>query len=297
MRIYLYIIKNKENGKVYIGQTVDFDKRTREHIYGRGCKKNCLIDRAIKKHGKNMFSFDVIDIAYSQEDADDLERMLIEEFNSIKPNGYNVLKGGRKQHGSWNQRKVYMYDLDGNYICEYESASEASRKVEGCLSTGIIGCCKGKQKRCGNYKFSYVKRDKIDQYDKPLSSRMRKVYQFDLNGKLIEEFKSLEEASFKTGTPRTGISSCLSGKYKSSNGFIWSCCKTAPFINTSVKRLEIVQFNSDKEKIGEFVSCSEAERSLGLRKGAYKVIYASLDTWTKRYGYYWARKDNPVPSS
>ena len=57
MNYYIYLIANKINNKQYIGQTVNFKKRIKEHSYGRNDNKNSLIDRAIKKYGKNNFDF------------------------------------------------------------------------------------------------------------------------------------------------------------------------------------------------------------------------------------------------
>lgn len=48
-----------------------------------------------------------------------------------------------------------------------------------------------------------------------------KVSQFDLNNNFMHTYNSLKEASLKTNTNQSGISMCVKGKYKSSNGFIW----------------------------------------------------------------------------
>lgn len=47
----------------------------------------------------------------------------------------------------------------------------------------------------------------------------KEVYQYDLNGKLINKFKSTLEASRITGVHN--ISSCCLGKLKTSGGYIW----------------------------------------------------------------------------
>ena len=53
--IYIYLIENKTNKKKYIGQSVNYQKRMKEHIYGRNSRQNSIVDRAIKNMGKITF--------------------------------------------------------------------------------------------------------------------------------------------------------------------------------------------------------------------------------------------------
>ena len=50
-------------------------------------------------------------------------------------------------------KKVYKYDLDGNFICEYKSAKEAGEK-NNVDSSSISRSCR-KNKPCKNYKYYY----------------------------------------------------------------------------------------------------------------------------------------------
>lgn len=54
--------------------------------------------------------------------------------------------------------------------------------------------------------------------DSPIA---KPVNQYDLNGNLICEFGSLEEASKKTNISAKYISACKTGKTKTAGGFIW----------------------------------------------------------------------------
>lgn len=47
------------------------------------------------------------------------------------------------------------------------------------------------------------------------------VLQLDLDGNIIQEFKSALEAEIATGTARSKICLCCKGKRKSSNGYKW----------------------------------------------------------------------------
>lgn len=92
MEIYIYLITNLINNKKYIGQTFNPSKRWKEH-----CRKNQLISKAIKKHGKENFSFDILEMHYNQDDVDNAETRLIKCHSShVSENGYNIEYGGRR---------------------------------------------------------------------------------------------------------------------------------------------------------------------------------------------------------
>lgn len=86
----IYIIRNDINKKVYIGQSLNAEQRFKTH-----CKRNndnSLIDAAIQKYGKEHFFFEILEsqvLNYNQR-----EKFWIKKYNSLRPNGYNILEGG-----------------------------------------------------------------------------------------------------------------------------------------------------------------------------------------------------------
>ena len=101
MEIYtIYKIVNKVNDNVvYIGQTKrDLKKRWKAHERTTG-KGNCpklaeAIDISIKEYGKNIYYPKIIDFAYDQEKANELEINYIKLYNTFLGDGYNMTKGG-----------------------------------------------------------------------------------------------------------------------------------------------------------------------------------------------------------
>lgn len=91
----IYIIRNKINNKVYIGQTTT-NLKTR---FNQHCKKSTLKNRnyklynAIKKYGRDNFYIGVIEDNIKIEELDQKEIYYIEKFNSYYK-GYNSTKGG-----------------------------------------------------------------------------------------------------------------------------------------------------------------------------------------------------------
>lgn len=91
MKKYIYIIKNYCNNKVYIGQTNNLCQRWSQHkSNARRNSTFSLIDEAIRNFGEDNFFYEVIE---ETEDYDEREIYWINQYNSITPNGYNVLKG------------------------------------------------------------------------------------------------------------------------------------------------------------------------------------------------------------
>lgn len=83
--IGIYKITNKVNGKSYIGQSINIERRFREHC--NRCEQQ--IDQAIQKYGIDNFSFDIIEECLPEE-LNDREFFWITKENTIIPNGYNM---------------------------------------------------------------------------------------------------------------------------------------------------------------------------------------------------------------
>lgn len=94
----IYCIKNIVNGKIYIGQTIDLDKRYKEHL--RELKNNYHFNEHLQKsfikYGEESFEFIVLEKC-DKDKLNDLEMHYIQRFNSLNRNsGYNLRAGGIK---------------------------------------------------------------------------------------------------------------------------------------------------------------------------------------------------------
>ena len=89
----VYIHQNKQNNKVYIGLTSL--KPTKRWQLGEGYKNQPYFYRAILKYGWDGFKHTIIKSHLSKEEASNLERDLIVQYDSINPaKGYNLREGG-----------------------------------------------------------------------------------------------------------------------------------------------------------------------------------------------------------
>lgn len=178
----IYIHKNLINNKVYVGQTKQIPEK--RWNYGYGYKSQPYFYNAIKKYGWQNFEHTILenDIS-SQEEANKKERYWIKFYNSANPNyGYNISMGGvdlkqlNRAHEGWKRWKennsvqfksnvkkmqnarikqcsIAVKNIELNKI--YYSSGEASRQT-GADQSGIIKCCKMKQKTAGGYHWEYA---------------------------------------------------------------------------------------------------------------------------------------------
>ena len=85
------------NGKKYIGISSDCENRWRN---GKGYETQPKMDRAIQKYGWENIKHDIVLSGLSKEQANELEKYLIAELNTIQ-NGYNVTIGGDTVNGCY----------------------------------------------------------------------------------------------------------------------------------------------------------------------------------------------------
>jgi len=88
MIIYNYITTNTINNKQYIG--MHSSNIVDDGYLGTGK----LILKAIKKYGKEFFNREILCICQTLEEANKNEKIFIEEYNTLSPNGYNLSPTG-----------------------------------------------------------------------------------------------------------------------------------------------------------------------------------------------------------
>lgn len=98
---YIYVITNRVNNKVYVGQSIKPASRWSTHKSVARLRPSQPFHFAIRKYGELNFGYELIACTRSQEDADYAEIEIISQFDSRnKLKGYNILPGGQVRSGS-----------------------------------------------------------------------------------------------------------------------------------------------------------------------------------------------------
>lgn len=124
--IGIYKIQNKINGKIYIGQSNDIERRFQEHKT-KGSSSRIPLDVEIQKYGKDNFSYEVIEET-SIERLNEAEEFWIQNFNSIE-NGYNCSKGGNQHSIGENNGRSKLTEKDVVEIRKAYNNHEKQRDV------------------------------------------------------------------------------------------------------------------------------------------------------------------------
>lgn len=103
--------------------------------------------------------------------------------------------------------KVLQFDLNEKLIKEWTSITEAKRVLG---INNISNVCIGLQKTAGGFRWKYKSRK---------NRKVKKVFQFDLEGNFIKEWKNIMEASKSV---RGDVSAVLTNKQKTAGGYMWS---------------------------------------------------------------------------
>jgi hypothetical protein len=123
---YIYAITNKSNKKVYIGQTKDIKRRIENHLQGKGSPK---LLQDIVKQGIETFEFEVLHIAYSPCDMDNLEDTEIQKHDCLHPLGYN-LRVNRSIEANGEAIDLNNFSIQGKFV--FQSSEQKCFSIGEC---------------------------------------------------------------------------------------------------------------------------------------------------------------------
>lgn len=222
---HIYMIKNKINGKIYIGQTIhSIKERFKKHQKeGSNCR---AIYSAIKKYGWKNFEKDWYECI--DEDLNKHEKWMVNLMGALSPEGYNLREGGgsRGKHSEESKQKNRDAHTGKTHTDETkQKMSEAhigktlSEDHKRKLSESKRG---EKHSMFGIPKSEETKRKMSDALRGEKNNRSKKIYQYDLEGKYIQSFASCGEAGLHIKKSTSKISMCACDKRKTAHGFKWS---------------------------------------------------------------------------
>lgn len=292
MKGYIYIIKNTKNNKVYVGQTSrTIEDRWKQHKNAaiRGEEQGIILYNAMRKYGIENFYITQLEEC-ELKDINDREIYWIQYYNCQTPNGYNVRSGGEDP----GRKEVCKIDINTNQIIECYGSAMAAAELNNIDLSLLTKTCRHEEGHdtCGGFKWSYL--DNLSKVNNNKGSiKNFKVQQLD--GKTLELIKvwnNVKEAADTLGIDASGISHCLSGRYKTTAGFAWKRDDDNfdIYIPSSNKRKAVIQYDlKTGDMIKEWISASAANKELNVSASSIQKVCRGERK--SAGGYYWQYKE------
>ena len=199
------MIKNKIDGKMYIGQTkLKPEKRFSQHCaIASNTKRNLKLYNAMRKYGIDNFEFSILENDIDEDHLDEREMYFINKYNTLS-NGYNHTAGGggvRGYHHNEESRKKMgiaisnaMWKINTPERTAKIIAAQKGRMFTDEHRKHISEACMGK--RFGENNPFYGKHHSDDTKLKMSQSSIKyDVQQFDSDGILMQTFNSVRDAA------------------------------------------------------------------------------------------------------
>lgn len=266
--IGIYKITNKQNNKVYIGQSIHIERRWQEHLNNVSSLRNSAIYQAMRKYGVENFNFEIIEICKELE-LDEKEKYWIQYYDSYN-NGYNMTLGGES---------AYKYDY-GQLVTEYHRLGTIEKVAKEC--------------KCSIHTVSNaLKAYNITPNTNSLGIN-RPIKQIDPETlETVATYNSIADAAKAIGVNNNAaISKVLAGQMNAAYGYIWKDIDNNNIQPVKIKKMHTNQILQQLdtitgEVIAEYPSVKDALINLGRNPkdgGIYRVCKGKAKT---AYGYKW----------
>lgn len=171
---------------------------------------------------RNKMAMGAVGYHHTEDARNRITQALLHRDSSIYDRIANKLKGRIRDHemimkaAKKRRKPVLQYDLQGNFVKEWEGAS----CIEGFERANIEACCKGKISRSQGFIWKYKEGDnyplKID-VPSNRSSMKRAVLQYDMSNNVIGEYSTVSKAA-----EIAKMSRCKLCKYLQKGGYVTS---------------------------------------------------------------------------
>lgn len=246
----IYKITNKINGHAYIGQSTDIDRRFKEHLdmrYESSLYSAVIKYKDVGEGGWNNFTFEILELC-SKEQLCEREIYWVAYYDTYN-NGYNRSKGGEGSPASGHRCRVAQYDLEGNFIKEFASISDAEEELNARRKSNISRSCHNKNYESNGFQWRFIDETNKNTYkenigksylaqskiDNALATRAKRlgipIEEVSLirvamcdkqTHEVIKIFNSVQDAQHEVGLKsHSGIYKVIHGERKSAGGYWW----------------------------------------------------------------------------
>jgi len=176
-----------------------------------------IINRAYKKYGENYFKREIIEYCNIDE-LNDKEKLYIKQYNTKFPHGYNLTDGGDGMKG-------YQYNNNQKQnISEAKTGQKYPKEHGDKIRQAKLG--KKRDQETIN-KIIQTKASKhniqsnLDLKGQYKSNSQKSILQYNLQGNLLNEYQSAQEAGRCLNKSGNQIADCAAGRQKTAYGYIW----------------------------------------------------------------------------
>ena len=256
MKSGIYVIKNKANGKVYVGQSTQLNQRYSGHLrrIKKGTHHNEILQKSFYKYGFDNFEFSILEEVLEETLLNEREKYWIDFYGGINnDNVYNLKDPLLNEYSEYVRKKISQSNAgvnNPNYGNKWtdEMKEKFSKLKKGITLEERIGKEKSdfakekmrqsqtgrkhpeevkekiRQHNVGEKNPAYgmgdrQKGEKNPMFGKPAPNR-KSILKFDKDGNFIKEYDyilQVKEDGYNSGN----VWSALDGRLKTSGGFIW----------------------------------------------------------------------------
>lgn len=242
----IYKITNQKNGMVYIGSSIEVERRWRQHkeasINEKDHHYNYPLMIAFREFGIANFTFEIIDTLPDYQTMIKAEHDWIVKENCVVPNGYNqthqtdsplldpaIAKKMSDTKRAKYGKRVCEIDENKNILEIWDSLAEAGEKT-GLDRFKISDVCNGKRLTTGNRIFRFldeadnilIPAEKVNQVQaNRITKASKKVVKITLEGEILQVYDSIALAAADTGCDSSAISKVCRGQRNKCGGFKW----------------------------------------------------------------------------
>lgn len=247
---------------------------------------------AVKKYGFNAFRRITLARFNTRKEALDLEALIVDEKFIAREDTYNIALGGGDPPK--NSKRAYQYDLNGNFIQEFESIDSAS-KMNNVSPMGITHAIEYKIISAESFWTNYFI-DKLDVSTFNNTLQRKDVYLYSSTGEFKKEYKSVNDCSKHLGVNLAVIQRAIKTQTKVKNYYI-SFEKLDSFTKQISKKHyndTVYQYSLNGSYIRAFNNVKEVVETLGK---TYSQIPSSIRLGGTCGGYQWSwEKQESLPN-
>lgn len=267
----VYCFVNKQNGKLYFGETVKSDYRERFTEHRNKAFTENIINyfyNAIRKYGWENFDKYVIYQTEILEKTQENRKKLNDIVNEIE-------KDFIKKYSTTNHNIGYNLTDGGDGVLGYKFSEETRKKLSEARSGE-------KHWNYGNYN----------------NSTSKPVLQFDLDFNFIKEWPSCAEVQRQLGINSNNISRCCDNKIDTYKNYIW--VRKSDYYEGYLEKYksrakcksndkEVLQYDFSGKFVASYISAAEAGRQLNCNSSL--IVKAASGKERQGKGFIWIYKN------